>query len=81
MQSVMEKVEKHEKKGILIPAALLRKAGITGKIELIVRPHMIMIRPSYTQLTKGLLKDDKIDIAGLHRDYENNLFMRGLGEK
>lgn len=71
---------KKERQGILIPNKVLREAGVKKEqLEVEIHKQLIVIKPSFTKLTKGLVKNPKIDPDSLHEDYERELFSRGLG--
>ena len=64
---------------LILPKRILDKAEIEGDIDVIVKPHMVIVKESLTKSTKGLVKP-RIDISKLHEEYEDYLFKKGKGD-
>ncbi|ODS37986.1 MAG: hypothetical protein A7316_01105 [Candidatus Altiarchaeales archaeon WOR_SM1_86-2] len=66
-------------KDFILPRGILDRAEIEGDIDVIVKPHMVILKENLTKSTKGLVKP-KIDISKLHEEYGNYLLKRGKGD-
>ncbi len=67
--------------GLVIPKKVLKSAGIEDDVRFIIKSKMIILIPkSFTQLTKGLVKPI-ISVDELHKEYEEYLLERAIGEE
>lgn len=65
-------------KDFVLPKGILDKAEISGDVDVIVKPHMVILKDSITNSTKGLVKP-KIDVLKIHEEYEDYKLERGSG--
>jgi len=65
-------------KDFVLPGGILDEADIGEDIDIIVMPHMVILKESITKSTKGLVKP-KIDALELHKEYDDYKIKRGYG--